>query len=560
MSRKRIAMTGAAVLTTAACMMGASSAMAAPTRVSSADLAKNQPITVNATTDISHQTMKAIPLAYYSSAMVDGNKITGFDLSDAGMAGAINNALRQANIDTSTTKNEATGAYNASNPMVWVTGNLLDSESSPWAGKLRDFLDKLKHESAITNATGTPLATVAGNNQKMSANVKPGVYLVLDKTATGRAAIAGLNGTGINGITSMQADSTKPAYTLGEVEYKIHDVSVSKKIVGVDNHGDKADDSHASAPIGGIVHMQLDSTVPNWTGYDQYYYSLNDTYSQGLSLNADSVQVKIDNKVLAKNAWQLDNNVNGRTFKIVFGNNTHDIVALKDSFPIGAPVTVTYDMTVTGHAVAGTADTNTVAVEHSHNPNDWTKHETKPGNTVIVRTGKIAINKLDMDNQPLSGAEFTLHDTANSPARNVIQTASGRYRLAQTGETGATQTLKVDTNGTLEIQGLSNKADKSDSYVLKETKSPYNVPALMMPQVQFHVKVDPTSGNLTVSKMGLDANNMVNVNNNTLRINNARNLFEMPKTGAAWMSILMLGGGALFTAGMLLILRKRATN
>ena len=51
----------------------------------------------------------------------DGTNITGFDLVDAGKAGAIADALTKAKIDTSKPANTNIGyAYSASNPMVWV--------------------------------------------------------------------------------------------------------------------------------------------------------------------------------------------------------------------------------------------------------------------------------------------------------------------------------------------------------------------------------------------------------------------------------------------------------
>ena len=144
-------------------LAGVGSAMAADTRVDASKLgdgaAARQTLTVAADDDISNRTLKAVPLAYYSYAQTDGTNITGFDLIDAGKASAIADALTKANIDTTSKKNQTAGYdYNASNPMVWVVQNLLDSENSPWAGKLRDFIDQLKHEDAVTGDKGTAFA------------------------------------------------------------------------------------------------------------------------------------------------------------------------------------------------------------------------------------------------------------------------------------------------------------------------------------------------------------------------------------------------------------------
>lgn len=116
-------------------LAGVGSAMAADTRVDASKLgaAARQTLTVAANGDISNRTLKAVPLAYYSYAQTDDtDNITGFDLIDAGKASAIADALTKANIDTKSKKDQTAGYdYNASNPMVWVVQNLLDSEDSP---------------------------------------------------------------------------------------------------------------------------------------------------------------------------------------------------------------------------------------------------------------------------------------------------------------------------------------------------------------------------------------------------------------------------------------------
>lgn len=123
--------TVAALVAGAMGLAGVGSAMADTTRVSAEDLAKAQTLTVTANEDISNRTLRAVPLAYYSYAQTDGTNITGFDLIDAGKNTAIADALKKAGIDTSKKSQTAGYDYNASNPMVWVVQNLLDSENSP---------------------------------------------------------------------------------------------------------------------------------------------------------------------------------------------------------------------------------------------------------------------------------------------------------------------------------------------------------------------------------------------------------------------------------------------
>ena len=562
---KRWGATLAAIITAAATLLGtAATATAAETRVTPADLAKPQPLTVEAQTDISNRQLRAIPLAYYSYAAYDSGRITSFDVADASHASSIDKELKAAGIDPTQGSDDKATTYDAANPMAWVVHDLLDSTTSPWAGKLRDLLDHMKRNTWIVDKNahgvddGTMLTPVAGDNHRQSADLKPGVYLIVDKTGTGQASIAMMQGTGINGMTTLQGSQADAAsYTLGTVEYKTHTVTVSKTITAVDGHGTvSADGMNAATQIGGTITMRLTSRVPNWTGYDRYYYALNDTYSAGLKL-LDVQSVSVDGKQLTEgDEWRMTSDTANRKFIIRFGDANNDIVAMKNKFPVDAPVTVTYRMKMTGNATAGTAGTNSVEAEHSHNPNDWTQHETVPGNTVKVHTGRVDIRKTDMGGQPLAGARFELLDAGSDTPRWVVKTADGAYRLAENGENGAVQVMDVKQDGTLRIDGLSTTdATDTNGYRLKETKSPYNNP--LLPQTMLHVTVNPTDGTWTVGKGAGDVNNMITVADNLVTVKNARNHMEMPKTGATWLMIWTVGCLTAAAGGMLLIHRSR---
>ena len=82
--------------------------------------------------------------------------------------------------------------------MVWVVQNLLDSENSPWAGKLRDFIDQLKNEDAVTGDKGTAFAQGA-DDKHMTAYARPGVYAVGDAHKPGVLALGGRGGGGTHG-------------------------------------------------------------------------------------------------------------------------------------------------------------------------------------------------------------------------------------------------------------------------------------------------------------------------------------------------------------------------
>ena len=557
-------------------LAGVGSAMAADTRVDASKLgdgvAARQTLTVAADDDISNRTLKAVPLAYYSYAQTDGTNITGFDLIDAGKASAIADALTKANIDTNSKKDQTAGYdYNASNPMVWVVQNLLDSENSPWAGKLRDFIDQLKHETAVTGDKGTAFAKGA-DAKHMTASVRPGVYAVVDATTAGQASIVMFNGTGIDGKTTLKnGDKT---YTLGTVDYKVHDAAVRKAITSVEN-GDvdeKIGEDHedegarqagkkyyavAKTSIGKKVSFTMGGAVPVWTGYDHYYYALNDTYTNGLTFNTDSVKVTVGGKALTAGKDYKVTTEAGK-FHILFAptaDNSSDIIAAKTTFPVGAEVLVTYTMTVNKNAHVDGVDTNTSEVEYSRNPNIVTDHQKTPGDTNYVYVGKFTLTKTDTNKAPLAGAVFHIKDAKNNPVK-FVKVNDNEYRVADSTE-AATASADITTtdknNGVITLKGLYG------DYTVTETKSPFG--GSILPEFTLTVGVaqskDHNTSTSSLTKFKDDANHLASkAGNDGVTVINARNIADMPKTGAVWLSIFGVMTVLLAGASALLLRRK----
>lgn len=565
-------------------LAGVGSAMAADTRVDASKLGDGadarQTLTVAANDDISDRTLKAVPLAYYSYAQTDGTNITGFDLIDAGKASAIADALTKAHIDTQSKKDQTAGYdYNASNPMVWVVQNLLDSENSPWAGKLRDFIDQLKNEATVTGDNGTKFIATPDDNTQQTASVRPGVYAVVDTTKTGQASIVMFNGTGIDGKTTLK--NGEETYTLGTVDYKVDYVEAPVKSIcnGIDEehsvwpdlysrcYPEDAQPSSAEsqgqtweASIGDKIEYGVDAQVPNWTGYDHYYLALNDTMSKGLTFNNDAKGY----------AWvgEHPKEVNIKTVTtpqedgstiITFlfaptSDGSSDIVADKTNYPVDGSIFVTYTATVNKNAViGGDGNPNSISMEYSHNPNVTTNHDTIPGNSTKVYVGALAISKKDTNGKALNGAEFNIYKAkdgkAYGQALKFVKTTDG-YRLADPTETSGTTATVVA--GDVDVTGLDG------AYVVRETKSPFG--NNILPEFVATVTVQQDGGQAGTYTAALtkgDANQLVASDNKfTFTVTNARNIMDMPKTGAVWLSIFGVMTVLLAGAAALLLRRK----
>lgn len=532
----------------------------------------SQPITVNVDAAAgSDQTLnghafKAVQLATYTKAFGftgDNGRVTSLDVStNPGLTSAINTAITAADASNK--------ADDTANPMAWVVANLMDSQSSPWAGKLRDFLNELSQQDAFKGAEGTAL-TVNEAGTSATADVHPGIYAIVDTTTAENtpAAIIAMNGTGVQGLTTLQGTAEgAQAYTLGSVEYKVHKTTVDKTIdsasKALDPHDAVTNDGHAvSSMIGKAIPFKITSDVPNWTGYTKYYYGINDSYTKGLDIDADTVAITVGGRTLDPQYYKVtntpsDGTANG-TLQIVFGKSADngDILPSKTMFPVNAPVVVTYTATLNANAVSTDPETNTATVQYSQNPNDWTDHKKTPDTTDKVYTGFVDIAKHDMDGKALSGAEFQATDATGSSDAPIkfVKVSDGSYRVATAKDTETTTTLAVSKDGTLHIDGIAK------SFTLKETKSPFGSGAYL-PQATVNAEVDPADGTVTTSvttedKNGMVSNNTDAKNTNQIIVQNARNLAEMPKTGATWMTIFIAGIVALLAVGTLLIVRSR---
>lgn len=527
----------ASIAAVAALAAGAGSAVAAETSVSAADLAKSQPITVKADADISSKNLVAIQLAAYSAAQTDGTNITGYDLKDAGLAAAVDDALTKAGISRTASGNAST-VYETANPMAWVVTNLLDSTSSPWAGQLRNFLDQLKNEQAVKDAAGTKLAKGADANT-MTANVTPGVYAIIDRTTDGKASIAMMNGTGINGMTTLKGKDGK-TYKLGEVEYKVSDAPVPVKKIVEDG---QSKDTNETA-IGKTVNYKVTAKVPNWTGYDHYYLALNDTMSQGLTFNND-VKATVAGKTVTVKT--VSDNGGIRILFAPTSDNSSDIVADKANYPVDADIVVTYSATVNRNAViGGNGNPNGIELEYSHNPNTVTDHETTPGNTVKTYVGAFAIVKQDSKGANLEGAEFNVYEAGKTTPVKFVKTGN-TYRVADKTETTGTTTTVTAGNAT--ITGVDG------AYDVVETKSPFG--NAIKARFTTTVTVNQKTGEYKAALTKADANHLVASDNKfTLTVTNCRNIGDMPKTGATWLAIYTTAGLLLVAAGAAMYLRR----
>ena len=299
-------------------------------------------------------------------------------------------------------------------------GKTLDLSKAPDVAKAlalqADDSDVMKKVADVFYARkGTATGTVSsktGNNYEIK-NQVAGYYLVTDaytSTPGEGAATLSRNILAVAGNVTAKVKNDKP--------------TVEKKVLTPT----PADAN--SAGIGDTVAFQISGKVPNYEGYVNYFYVINDTLSNGLTFDgAQNVVVKVGDETLtAGTDYEVLTSStdpaasSGHTFEVAFKK-------IKD-YTIGADIVVTYTATVNSNAtIGGSGNKNETDVTYSNNPNNSSGGNPgdNPKPTTDIPTGTSAkdttltyVAEFDLtkykdevkSGNELAGATFTLTGTS----------------------------------------------------------------------------------------------------------------------------------------------------
>ena len=305
----------------------------------------------------------------------------------------------------------------------------------------------------------------------------------------------------------------------------------------------------ADYDIGDQVPFKLEGTVTSkYDDYKTYYFAFHDVEEKGLTFNEDSVIVYVDGKEITTGYTVVTNPTDGCTFEVVF-DNLKDIAAVKK----GSKVTVEYTSELNDNAVLGNkGNVNKAKLEFSNNPNQeqgGTPETTEtPWDNVIVFTYKVVINKVDENNAPLAGAEFTLSK-----------------KLAD-GSTVAVAVVKSNSDTTFTFSGLDD-----GEYVLTETTTPdeYNTiePITFKVNADHTIDWDGTNRELVLTKLnGNKVTGEITFTRDESKGSLSADVVNkkgssLPETGGIGTTIFYVVGVILMLgAGVLLVTKKRMSS
>ena len=478
-------------------------------------------------------------------------------------------------------------------------------------------------QQVVWNYLSTPAGTgetvkdtvEEGQPQTYTAKIKnlpAGYYLVKEDTIAEGSAAG-------NAYTKYMLNLVKDV----EVEAKAEVPTLDKQMQDK-NDGSANPEDATNVSVGDKVTYTLTSKVPAMDGYDKYYFIVNDTLSKGLTLDQNSIAINIVDsdephtvrQTLVKDTHFTVTTSNGpedgeTSLKIVFKN----FIQWKERYT-NKDIVITYDATLDQDAVIGnTGNLNDAKLTYSNDPNYEYKGDTEPnpdepgpgepvGETPISKTNvyttQIQLNKVDENDRPLIGAEFTIEGdgvvttgvttntfepaddgtyyklkngayTTTPPVTSggeddtsaLYESISQKYKKSEpttswiTKDTNTKVTGTVGADGVVTFEGLG-----AGTYTITETKTPANYntidPITLTIRCTVPDKIVTGEEQCTWSatyKVGNGSEEPVTaVGNGTISINvENRSGTQLPSTGGIGTTIFLWGGAGLMLAVLLLL-------
>ncbi|HAT4314011.1 TPA: isopeptide-forming domain-containing fimbrial protein [Clostridium perfringens] len=312
--------------------------------------------------------------------------------------------------------------------------------------KAKQFAEEIQGD--LTNPVAENEVVQAGDKLVLN-NLEPGYYLVKDAEGS-------------------QADKPNGAYTLyilqvvknTEVKTKLDVPSVEKKVKDInESESETKTDWQDSADydIGDEIPYQLKGTLPsNYDQYKTYKYEFVDTMSKGLTYNNNA-------KVYVVNGDSKEDITNQAVISTTSLKDESTVLSVKfddlkkiTEINSNSKIVVEYTANLNKSAVVGSlGNPNDVYLKYSNNPNNDGSGDVgeTPKDKNIVFTYKVIVNKVNENNMPLAGAEFTL------------------FKKLKNGQEKPVDTLVInepaDNPTTFNFSGLDD-----GTYILRETKVP----------------------------------------------------------------------------------------
>lgn len=485
-------------------------------------------------------------LTYAGSTEVDGKQVPMLDVATAN--DNANDALKAA-ITAAELTIPDTDTWYQENPTAWLATQNADA--------LRKVADKLTVDKLVAAATGQ---SVAGEDPgSLTFSLPQGWYAITDsngKTAIVATTIDGVP-EGQNVVLSKNEHGQANITTVGSVNAKS-----GNKLVVIEDPSKSVDKKDVSA--GDTVTYTVTGKIPATAdNYDTFGYKLVDTPGNDLTINTTDYTVTVDGENLPTDSYAFGVENGVATLNITNVN----AAALKDFALPGKTITLTYKAQVTGTIADSNIVNNSVQAFGSFatldNPNG-TEVQSNPV-TAQSFTNDFTLKKVGVDNQYLSGSQFTIY-SVNKKRYGTFNNGVWDWVSAEpkaSANANPAEGVFSPTENGFTFENLA-----AGQYTLHEIKVPDTYAASFAPTFTITVENDKNVTNpaVTLEKTSGDSFGLVTMpaegatgpDATVITVKNVKNVTQLPLTGAAGITMLVVVALLLGGAGALIAVRSRS--
>jgi hypothetical protein len=482
------------------------------------------------------------------------------------------------------------------NPIGWVASRWLGyptdplsddvtSTFSPYAGQLQLFAQELAKDTGGLGAAAGSLARLDGGPETLKVS-GPGLYLIVDSTQGSGGSLPIIVGTKVfnealgddGGFVDFVDAGVKGKPRLGQAALKTTVSDVAKRIVN--------DAGLDGFDVGSQVEYEIALRVPDLTlldgsvSFDEYVFDVFDVVVSGLTLPVYGSGVEVFVDALSSTEPQsLPSSsvaVSGDTLtvdglKSLFAESDGvSGVRNQDSVPAGSLMRVRYTAVLNASAVVSAPvegeslkpNANTVTLNRSYtgsvtagwaDNSDGTESKSAKANAYTFKVDVVKLDKDDLSTR-LGGVGF---EVSRDGQTLWFEGSAGVYRLAASGEGGATQTVTTHTDGTLSLQGVEAR-----ELSFKETNAPSGYFKVSDFGVDIRPEWNEDATQVTKVTYATSGTNLAYVSKDgeqVVVLDPAWSLANLPYTGGVGILVLLIVGGLMLVFAVRpYVLSKRA--